>query len=163
MRFPAVVAVALIVAPAASAKTLTLNWVEQASATYYPATMTFKVKSVTTGAHAWSVRASVTNRSNTTIRLVKAVTIASPHYQYPFSLLFAPVCKPPAISCQLEILAATYFRSAKPTQLRSGKTWTGTFGGPGLPPRQKLINVGFGEFVVGKKTFSYITTHAFKL
>ena len=143
-------------------KTLKLNWVEQASATYYPAALTFKVQTVTLGVRAWSVRASVTNRSTKTIRIVKAVTIAAPRYQYPFSLLFAPICKPPNISCQLEVLAATYFKPAKPPQLRPGQTWTGTFGGPNLPPIRKLINVGFGEFVVGDKSFSYITTHAFK-
>jgi hypothetical protein len=117
---------------------------------------------VTFGAKAWSVSASVTNRSTKTIQVVRSVTIQAPRYHYPFSLLGPPECKPPAIMCQLVVFAATYFKLAKPSRLGPGQTWSGVFGGPKIPPRGRLISIGFGDFAVPGDTFSYVTQHGFK-
>jgi hypothetical protein len=157
-------AVAVLAAPAAASppRPIKLGWVEQASATYYPAAMTFMVRTVTFGAKAWSVSASVTNRSTKTIQVVRSVTIQAPRYHYAFSLLSPPECKPPAIMCPLVVFAATYFKPAKPSRLGPGQTWSGVFGGPRIPPRGRLISIGFGDFAVPGDTFSYVTQHGFK-
>ncbi len=156
-----VVLLALISVPSAQARTITLNWVERTGSDYGYQPMTFKVKSVMLGKNAWSVRATLVNRSLYTYKIVPPVVNDTPSH-YAFSLLWDSDCPPPANSCRLEELRATSFKPSLNT-LGRGRTWTGTFGGPGLPPRGKLIYVGFGYFFASAKVrFDWVTQHGFK-
>jgi len=167
VRSPVAVAVALLFVPSASAKTLTLNWVEQRSTAYYAEAMTFKVKDVTIGLRAWSVHASFTNRSQVTLRIRR--TLGDYYASYDFGLGWANCTNPGGFaSCGLQTLKYTYAKPVFPKQLLPRQTWSGVFGGPGIPTHGLLINVVFGVFLPPgapqtAKEFDYITTHAFKL
>ncbi len=155
---------ALVLVPSAQARTIKLNWVEQRSATYFPVAMTFKVKDVTITKAAWSVHATFTNRSKKTIRISRKP--AAYYARYSFGLGIPNVVRQPGfVNTELETLNATYAKPAFPKQLRAGQIWTGVFGGPGLPPTGKLINVTFGVFSAPgiDKEWSWVTDHAFKL
>lgn len=153
---------ALLVVPSAAAKILTLNWVEKASGDQYPAAMTFRVKSVTLTRKSWATHASFTNRSSKTIRIVKPTDTYPP--EYTFGLGWASACKPPAIACALDTRNRTYSKPSLPTLLRPGQTWSGVFGGPGLPKKGLLVYVLFGHFLLPDgKDFDWITTHSFRL
>jgi hypothetical protein len=168
-----VAAVAVAVAPSAAAQPLApeakprvikLNWVEQRSALFFPTTpMTFKVKDVTLTARAWSVHTSFTNRSKKTIRISRK---PAAHYAaYSFGLGVPEVQTQPGFTnTGLTPLKATYARPTLPQTLRPGRTWSGVFGGPGLPPKGKLINVTFGVFSAAgeEKEWSWVTDHGFK-
>lgn len=168
----ALTAAVLVGAAGASAKPLAqpakprvikLNWIEQRTATYFPIAMTFRVREVTLGKKAWSVRASLTNRSTKAIRITRHSEDAD-YTLYSFALgvpyyIQAGISKRPSLTP----LNASYARPTFPTFPRPGKSWSGVFGGPGLPPRGKLINVVFGVFSVpGEQEWSWITEHAFK-
>jgi len=153
---------ALVAVPSAQAQTIKLNWVEQRSATYFPVAMTFKVKDVTLGKKAWSVRASFTNRSRKAIRITRTPTT---QYSYLRFGLGVPAVRtqPGFTNTGLEPMTATYAKPAIPPFLRSGRTWSGVFGGPGLPPKGKLIHVTFGVFTAaGERDWSWVTDHGFK-
>ena len=147
-RFRLAVAVASVVAigvaPAATAKRITLGWVETASPSFgYPA-MTFKVEYV------------VVNRSSRPIAIVAPAPacVLNPlprrcdiqgAPQYGFGVV------PPGLS-------RTYAKPPIPPFLRPGKSWTGTFGGPGKLVRGILTSVTFGYFRtsgVSKRGFSW--------
>ena len=168
----ALAAVAVAAAPAASAQPLAteakplvirLNWVDRTTLDFGYQPMTFKVTSVTISPAAWSVRASVTNRWSRPIRIARPIDTHPP--QYAFGLGWAPKCEPPSISCPLDVRRRTYTKPTLLNTLRPGQTWTGVFGGPGRPPRGRLINVTFGYFVPAGKSdgFSWISQRAFKL
>lgn len=166
-RLWAVVAIALAAsavtsaAVAADGKTLRLNWVDT-TPSYKPA-MTFKVASVTLTPKAWSVHATIVNRSKAPAQVVRPDPRMYPS-QYGFSLLWAGPCPPPSIGCRLAELQPTYSKPPLPTTLAAGKSWTGVFGGPGLPPKGKLVWIGFGYFVfrADGKTVGWVTSSAFK-
>lgn len=167
MRFHRVLLAALLVAlcfvPAAQARTIKLNWVEKISYDYGYQPMTFKVKDVVVTSKAWAVHATIVNRSKFSLRVVPPVVDDTPSH-YGFSLLWAPKCAPPANSCRLDERRATYFKPRFPTPLRAGTNWRGVFGGPGLPPRRKLIYIGFGFFHASATVnFDWVTQRAFKL
>jgi hypothetical protein len=147
----------------AKPRVIKLNWVEQRSATYFPIAMTFKVKDVTLTRKAWSLRASFTNRSKKAIRISRKP--GAYYAAYSFGLGVPEVRTQPGFtSTGLRPLKATYAKPALPQLLRAGQTWSGLFGGPGLPARGKLINVTFGVFSVpGEKEWSWVTNNSFKL
>jgi hypothetical protein len=145
-------------------RVLELNWVEQRSNTSFPIAMTYKVKRVTIGKKAWSVRASFTNRSK------KAILITRHSENADYTLFSFALAVPSYIQSgagprpTVTSLNASYARPTFPTFLLPGRTWNGVFGGPGLPPKGKLINVVFGVFSApGEQEWSWITDHAFKL
>ena len=151
------------VAQPAKPRVIKLNWVEQRSAAQFPVAMTFKVKEVRIGKKAWSVRASFTNRSTKTIRITRHPEMAD-YALFSFAL-GVPYYIQAGYSrrASLRALLASYARPLYPMFLRPGQSWSGVFGGPGVPPKGKLINVVFGVFSVpGEQDWSWITTHAFK-
>lgn len=162
-------AAALIVSTPAAAgpiRTIKLNWTERTVGSRPP--MTFKVTSVTLARHAWSVRATITNRSRAGARIRSADERAFPH-QYNFAVAWFNSCPPHAYSCERGInswpsLHATYAKPALPKELGPGESWSGVFGGPGLPPQGKLIYVTFGTFVFRSQgtAVGWITNGSFK-
>jgi hypothetical protein len=171
-RLWAVVAIALAAsavtsaAVAADGKTLRLNWVDTTPSNR-PA-MTFKVASVTLTPRAWSVRATIVNRSKEPAEIVRADARAYPH-QYNFAVAWFSACPPHAYSCERGInswpsLRAAYAKPALPKELGPGESWSGVFGGPGLPPQGKLVYVTFGTFVFRLRgtALGWITNGSFK-
>lgn len=163
-------AVVLATPASADARTISLNWVEQRSKTYYASTpMTFKVKDVVLTTKAWSVHASFTNRSKLTLKIAPPVgDYYAPHN---FGLGWAS-CVQGSLGpeCGLKTLDYTYAKPKFPKLLEPGQTWSGVFGGPGRPVKGKLINVIFGTFFPpgapqkdGAKEFDWVSSHAFKL
>lgn len=156
--------VAIAVAPAASAQRITLGWVETTSPSFgYPA-MTFKVEYVVLTAKAWAVRATVVNRSARVIR------ITAPEVDCVMNALTRR-CDPqgpPVFGFGLlpgPDLSRTYAKPKIPPLLRPGKSWTGTFGGPGKLRRGTLTSVTFGYFRtqgVSKRAFSWTSQHSFR-
>jgi len=166
MRFPAVVAVALAVAPAASARTLTLNWVEKISPAYgYPA-MTFTVKTFTVNGASWSVKGSVANRSRGDVKIrLRGTPYGGPYAEYTFGVFIpSPCTKPGNVECS-DHSYATKWSPRVPSVLHPGQRWSGTFSGTKKLPRGKLLSIMFGYFAssVPKKDFAYVTQHEFKL
>ena len=160
----ATVCTALVVGvPAASAKTIRLNWTERISNEFGYVAMTFKVKDVVLGRNAWAVHGSVTNRSRKTIQIVRPIEMTSLQ-QYGFGLGFTPTsCSQGHATCGLDLLLATYARPRLPASLPPGRSWSGVFGGPKLPPKGKGIAVTFGYFRVSRdQHYSYATTHEFR-
>lgn len=147
----------------AKPRVLKLNWVEHRTAAQFPVAMTFKVTNVTLGIKAWSVRGSFTNRSTKAIRVIRHPEMAD-YALFSFALA-VPYYIQSGYSKRASVraLLASYARPTFPQVLRPGQSWSGVFGGPGLPPKGKLINVVFGVFSVpGEPEWSWITTHAFK-
>lgn len=158
---------ALVLAPAASAKTITLNWVEQRSSDYYATPMTFKVKDVVLTAKAWAVHASFTNRSKVGLKI--GPSLGDSYAAWNFGLGW-PFCVQGTLGpeCGQKTLTYTYAKPKIPSLLRPRQTWSGVFGGPGRPVRGKLISVIFGTFFPPgaphfAKEFDWVTSHAFKL
>ncbi len=171
-RFSAVVATALAASAVTSAavgadgKTLRLNWVETTPS--YKPTMTFRVASVTLTPKSWSVRATIVNRSKETAEIVRADPRAYLQ-QYDFTVAWFNICPPHAYHCERgsnssPSLRATYAKPALPKDLRPGESWSGVFGGPGLPPQDKLVYVTFGTFVFRSQgtALGWITNGSFK-
>lgn len=154
--------VALAVAvPPASAKTINLNWTERLpnQSPFLP--MTFTVRSVALTKNAWAVHATVTNRSKKTIQLVAPID-TNPQ-QFTFGLAYFHSGCPSNATCWLDVLQATYAKPRLPRTLQPGGSWSGTFGGPKLPPKGKGINVTFGYFSVSRnRSYSYVTQHEFR-
>lgn len=147
--------------PAASAKTIRLNWSERLAGQSGFLAMTFNVRSVTIGKKAWSVRARVTNRSKSTVQIVPPID-TSPQ-QFGFGLAFFHPSCPRGATCGLDVLQATYSKPHLPRALRPGGSWSGTFGGPKLPPRGAGISVTFGYFYVSRNVhFGYSTNREFR-
>lgn len=168
MKFAIVVlaTVALAAPTAARTKTLPLDWIETTRSRFgYPA-MTFRVQSVTIGGSAWSVRASVTNRS---AEQIAVVTVPSPYLAYRFGLLASKPRRrgpfPETLSHARTWFGAISFAPSPPAVLGRGRTWRGTFSGRGTIPRATLIRVTFGDFLSRRLqwSFSWATTDAFRL
>lgn len=123
--------------------------------------MSFNVRSVTIGKNAWSVRARVTNHSKSTIQIVQPID-TNPQ-QFGFGLaFFHPAC-PRGVTCGLDVLRATYSKPHLPRTIRPGGSWSGTFGGPKLPPRGTGISVTFGYFNAPRGVhFGYTTNREFR-
>ena len=158
-------AVALVASSAAAAppRTIKLGWLERTSPAYGFPAMTFKVADVVVTGKAWAVHGSVTNRSKQTIGIVAPDTRTYPT-QYGFGLARANTSCPRNARCGTDEVTQTYAKPALPKQLAPGQTWKGVFGGPGKLPRQRIINVTFGFFVVSQtKHFSWNTTNSFRL
>jgi len=170
VRFPAAsglaATLALVVAGAAQARTIPLHWKETLSPLYgYPA-MTFTVDSITVAGSAWSVKASVTNRSKGSIRVsLKGTPYGGPYAQYTFGIFIpSPCTKAGQIMCS-DRTYATKWIPRVPSVLSPGQTWRGTFSGTRALPHGLLLSVMFGYFYAStpKKDFSYVTQHEFKL
>lgn len=176
MRLPAVAGLLAIAAlaaapaaPSAGARTIKLNWVEQRSKAYYADTpMTFKIRDVTLTARAWSLHASFTNHSELILKVGRPTGRGNFYAPYGFGLGWGQGLASGASTTTLETLKNNYARPAFPKELRPGQTWSGVFGGFGVPPKGLVIYVTFGLFYPpgapnnGVKEFSWITQHAFK-
>jgi peptide/nickel transport system permease protein len=125
--------------------------------------MIFRVRAIEIGRKGWLVRGSVENRSRTSFTIAFGRSAAQ--------LAGFSVLAPGTLG--LQVLPATTFRPALPTELRPGETWTGSFAGSSALPQGTLLYVGFGYFVpAGRNSdprlgargggFNWLTTHTFR-
>jgi hypothetical protein len=155
------VLISLVLAQAAAAKTLRLNWVETKGAGNGYPTMTFKAKSITVQGKRWTVRASVANRSK------HAVSFTTEHLSfgdYRFGLIVpqGSACLPP---CFPTLIGSHHTTPSFPASLKPGEVWQGSFSGLRTLPQDTQIRIAFGFFVDTRsnKRFSWITNHSFVL
>jgi hypothetical protein len=151
----------------AKPQTFRLNWHE----TYQSngERLVFAVSRLTVGRRRWSVRAAVTNGTKV------ALTIERAHR--PRGSLFGLLLfRGPGLGDVVktaryrEPLQSTRFDPALPHVLYPGRTWSGTFSGPGVPSRNRYVRVEFGRFWGGPpgsasqwRGVIWITNHAVRL
>jgi hypothetical protein len=131
-------AVALVATPAASAKTIRLNWREA-----FPLNsgkIVFVVKRIDYGRFGWKVHARVVNRSRFPMRWQRNAPELNPpcgggffifYFGATHSALFADVVKP-----------------RFPAVLEGGRAWDATFGSRDHVVRGKKYRVHFGCFIL---------------
>lgn len=151
----------LLLVPSAGARTIALNWTEHTTAP--DPSIVFKVRSVTVTGRKWTVRASLSNRSDKRIQVVRGTMLDTPP-QYGFAILVpVPQC-PRGVSCRPIANTATRASPRLPTSLAPGQTWSGTFGGIAVLPKGYLLWISMGHFLVpGGRDFSWVSQHAFRL
>ena len=140
---------ALVVATAASADTLRLNWVERLDKG--PTTrLTFRVGTLQTTGKAWSATVEIVNRGTGKVAISGAQ----------FGL--AEYATKTEFKRSLRALRATTVTPPLPATLTPGKSWKGTIGGPGTPDDRRYVRLVFGEFTSGLSPtpFTWITDHA---
>jgi hypothetical protein len=148
----------------ASPQTRVLNWTEARGRPGQR--LVVRVASVTVSREAWSVRASVTNDTATSL------FIGRPHTDEPgtFGLLAAESTRH---SGRLPTgLIATRYSPPLPGILAPGEAWSGTFSGPGAVPARRSLRIASGTFwayggvwLDGRRyrLFQVVTDHAFSL
>jgi hypothetical protein len=155
------VALGLLLAAPASARTIRLGWTERTPAPYYGyIAMTFKVRSVTVTPSGWSVHAEMVNRSGKRAIFRRGKSFFPPRVGFG---LRVPVKRQVGRPSFVE-KSATTFSPRLPQALAAGERWSGRFSGPGSLPRRKPISVTFGVFLVnGSDPFSWTTQREFSL
>lgn len=148
----AITAAALILAPAASARTFQLGWNERFEVAGQPV-MSFKVASLTISKSGWSARVSFRNLT------AKPVLIRNR-----FALLHARQRSTRAFGR----LAARSLRPRMPSRLAPRSAWSGTLSGKGAAAlRGVFVRVHFDEFVghlrLGRARFGWVTDHAVRV
>ena len=142
---------ALAVPPVADARTIELGWRESDGL----GVMSFRVSTLTLGNDRWTVRGSFTNHSDVAMRIERRF----------FALL---VFATPDLSRPAAAIRAASF-APLPVRLAPGRTWRGTFSGPGVPSRGSYLRVRLGRFsgtpspIPGLGRFSWLTEHAYRL
>jgi hypothetical protein len=144
-----VFAAALIAPPVAAAETIKLGWREDDGV----GVMRFGVSTLSLGNGRWSVHASFTNRSPVVLRIERRFALLVYHSKNTY-FGFRP-------------MRATRFAPDMPMTVPPGRTWRGSFGGVGKPPRGTYLRVRFGRFN-GRPSplpdfpngFSWITAHS---
>jgi hypothetical protein len=157
----------LIAVPAASAKTIRLNWTERIPAGFGYPVLEFHVTGITYDDKHFAVHASVKNRSKSPVKIHQT----GKNQTLPrFGVKLPPVvCRwqryPSCLSGGSILVAATTFSKPLPAVLNGGATWRGTFSGDAPMHKSIKVAVTFGNFVAPRqqKGFSWATQHVVKL
>jgi hypothetical protein len=143
--------------PPAFGKTIGVKWNERKS--LQRGYVAFRVREIAVGTGTWRVKAQVTNRSPSRLRISQPV---EPGYCIVRDIGFG-LCVPFGMGGWTR-LSPSFATPAIPWSLRPGHTWRGTLSGFGTLPRRRFIHVGFGIFnPTGQSPFGRITDHAFRL
>ena len=150
--FALAAALALALAPTASAQTIHLNWHERAPTTGI-AVMTIDVHALRTQGNLWAATVTFRNLTQTALRI-------EPHFalgvyrtkkaQQPFRLFLARAYSPKLP------------RAIKPKQ-----RWSGTYGGSGRIPDGAYVRIILGDFLssypppLGPR-IAWVTDHAYR-
>ncbi len=137
----------------ASARTVPANWNETFMWRGKPIA-TFKVGKLTFLKSGWGATASITNRSDRPLRLVKK--------RFELRVYKTRAYGPRA---KYEWLAATSIDPPMPTTLPPGATWNGGFGGKALPRRGEYVRVAFGRYARAggmRSSWWWVTDHTFR-
>jgi hypothetical protein len=153
----AALVVALAAVPSVSATTIRVKWNERKS--LERGYVAFRVREIAVGAGTWRVKAQVTNRSPSRLRITQPV---QPGYCIVRDTGFG-LCIPFGAGGWTR-LGPSFATPAIPRTLPPGRTWRGTLNGFGTLPRGRYVHVGFGIFnPAGQDPFAWITDHGFRL
>jgi hypothetical protein len=145
--------IALLLVPAASAKTVNLNWREQAVLDGQRV-LRIRVDALAFEPGRWAVRLSFTNLAPRTLTVVRNN----------FALvLYPPGARDP---CRFDALRATSFWPTTPRELQPGETWRGVFGGKATLPSRGSLRVLVSWFSGGPPSiprFGWLTDHTYDL
>jgi hypothetical protein len=149
----ALVAAAVLAVPA-FADVVGLQWKETAKRQGH-AQLTFAIKSIEFKNGGWTVTATFTNVTKTTVNIGREYGL----------LLLRTQGVTAAELRQGQAYVASSYGTSLPKALGPGKSWSGTFSGTGTPPTGVYVRVIFGRFTggfAGKNGFYWITDHAYK-
>jgi hypothetical protein len=171
----AVLALVLVAAPAAGARTIKVDWREQKPLADGGA-LKFRITKVVATTTQWSIAATIENASGSPIGIDRDgidVPVRPPH---PIWLKGIALIEPrrvwnPNIGGRFVEWwqhVPSSFRPALPRTLGPHKSWTGTFGGKAKLGKGQTFSIGFGLFELqspesGGATVFWITDHSFTL
>lgn len=143
----------------ADPQTIRLGWREA------DAGLVYTVRRIEVTTDGWRVEASVTNRRP---RALDVLGLHRPG-KVRFGLIVSTRRRlPPAR--QLHDVHTPFFAARTtppvPATLRPGQSWSGSFAGPGRPPRGAYLRVTFGRFVPPSRpdaAFALVTRHVVRL
>ena len=151
-RLVVLVSLVALASPAtAEARTIKLGWRESDGI----GVMSFTVATLTLGDDRWSIRGSFTNHSDVTLRIERRF--------FAVGLFATADGSRPAALTRADSFAPI------PVTLAPGRTWRGTFSGPGVPSRGSYLRVRFGRFsgnpapIPGFRRFSWLADHYHRL
>jgi hypothetical protein len=171
----AVLALVLVAAPAAGARTIKVDWREQKPLADGGA-LKFHVTKVVATTTQWSIAATIENASGSPVGIdhdgrerslpsqhpvwTDGIALIEPHRSWTAQL------GGPLIEWWQH--PATAFRPALPRTLGPHHSWTGTFGGKAKLRQGQAYSIGFGLFELqsaasGGATVFWITDHSFAL
>lgn len=146
-------AAALLLAPAASGKTVNVNWREHVVLDGQRV-MRLRIDALAFTPGRWAVRLSFTNISPRPLTVIKN----------DFALaLYPPRARNP---CRFAVLRATSFGPMQPERLAPGQTWRGVFGGRSTLPSVGSLRVIVSRFAGGPPSFprfGWLTDHVYDL
>jgi hypothetical protein len=142
----------------AAPQTIRVRWDES------DAGLAYSVRSIAVTADGWRVRASVANRRATPLEVVSLHRRGKTR----FGILVSTGRDLPRTSRLRDLRTPFFAESASPavpTTLLPGRSWSGTFSGPGRPPRRAFVRVLFGRFVPPEtgEGFALVTRHVVRL
>ena len=168
-------AVALVAAPAADAKTIDVNWREQKPLADGGA-LKFRITNVVATTTQWSITATIANASGSPVGIDRdgrefGVPPPRPIWADGIALIESHRVWNPNIGgryIEWWQHPATTFRPALPRTLGAHRSWTGTFGGRAKLRKGQAYSIGFGLFELqsaasGGATVFWITDHSFTL
>jgi len=140
-RLALVALVAALIAPAASAKTLRVNWVERKGFTDGSA-LVFHVTRITVTPTAWSATVRIENRTRVDFGIYAGCTGFAPQNPSPGMAVVY-------YAAGLGWKTGTWIRGAttpRPTRIDAGASWSGTVGGRARLPAKIDLRLAFGYF-----------------
>jgi peptide/nickel transport system permease protein len=108
-----------------------------------------RVSAIEFGRYGWRVRASITNKSPLSVRVVSGPAPTGTSIVYPHQPMSLIVQSDEGSGTkELNPLPARAFAPALPAVLKPHASWTGTFAGSDPVARGTLFYVGFGQFML---------------
>ncbi len=123
---------ALMLPSSAAAKTIRLDWTATVVAPDGARMVRFRIATLELGRTGWSASVAMQNVSPLNLTLRRE-----------FALL---VTRNPDTAAGTVVLSASRFAPAMPSALAIGQHWTGTIGGPGVPPAKRYLRIRLGTF-----------------
>src|SRR5215208_4411499 len=172
----AVLALALVVAPGAGAKTIKVDWREQKPLADGGA-LKFRITKVVATTTQWSITGTIENASGSPVGIDRDGRDVPP-FKLPHPIWFNGMALIESHRLYSANIAgrhvewwqhpATTFRPALPRTLGAHRSWTGTFGGKSKLRKGQSFSIGFGHFELqspesGGATVFWITDHSFTL
>jgi hypothetical protein len=170
-----VLALALVAAPAAGAKTIKVDWREQKPLADGGA-LRFRITKVVATTTQWSVTATIENASGSPVgidRDGREFGVPTPHPLWTNGIALIESHRVYSANIAGRHVEwwqhpATAFRPALPRTLGAHRSWTGTFGGKGKLRKGQAFSIGLGLFELqsaasGGATVFWITGHSFTL
>ncbi len=159
----AVVALAVLLAPSAAAKTFKVEWRERKEVA--DATVDFRVTKIVVGARTWAVTLAIRNGTHAPLRVTTPARGTTP---IPYTAVVSPTqYRGQTALVRNGVRSYDAIPSRLPRSIAAGATWTGTIAGRGALARGRYT-LGLGWFEpldpnAGGKGFYWVTDHSFRL